>query len=1009
MKKLISFLLIAVMVLPLLPSLALWAGAEATELTVKPLYGVIENYSSSNGVAKTYFIVGTGGNAALYNGLKSGSYLLRVSLTDESTGETYVIPKYYFDDPSTEIYFDSSTQNRFLRLAVCEYGIVPYSSHSYTVTLHVTDSKGALCYSGSSAVGAFSGSTNRAFLADGAIIPDVIPHTHLKGDQGEYLPEEERFSDDMDGSGILDISDVSCLLNYLSGKTDAIQSVSDPDVNFDGIQNIGDVTEFLLLLSGKERLRMKLTGEGYTVVGLGNVSGTEITVPAFYNGKAVCAVKEGSFKGNTAISKVTLEGNTLIGAAAFADCTALTELYLPKVPGQVAENAFESSALQNVYYPGKKTEWLTRGIRFSCPVVVSVTELDGSGTVVDPFDSISLNGATAVTNTGGYSTVLRVKTTGELMFSPTLSELRALISRGASYDNYDIHLKFTDLTSNAVFPSVVAKGTAGRGDYVDIYLMGENNACGFCPTAGHNYKIDLIVTQSSSGSALFTGSYRLTAPENFRNSSYYRPTSPDNAGTVIPDNQFIKLAGSYVASYEPVKYGTVSGDTLQIRDAQNGFTAVTACPDPGYRFVIWSDGNTNATRNDPAGKDVLVTAHFALDSGGSEIPNMYIYTDTGAPILTKDYIHGTVVIRDAEKESYNIVATSRMKGRGNSSWNGSAPQGDYDSKNSYRLKFDEKLKLFGMGEKKNKDWVLNSNKFDLSGLRNWLVWDLANRMGTLPYVVESRWVQLYVNDEYRGMYTISEQVEAAGGRADVDDSLPGPDKGYLVEMDFRGDSDTDPYFYINGYDSSVEFVIKSDITTDADVAFIQEYIQRCHNAIFSGNRAEMEELMDVNSLIDMYILEELSKDVDAGRASFYLQKDSGGKLYFTAPWDFDFGFGTYGPGIQYTGLVSDGETGCFWFSSLIQRSWFRSAVLARMAELDNAFALTIEALSAKPEEIGKAADLNANFWNAYGRRYHMYVSGNVSGDLYSYQDHVDYLVYWTTARWETLKDLLKNY
>ena len=309
--------------------------------------------------------------------------------------------------------------------------------------------------------------------------------------------------------------------------------------------------------------------------------------------------------------------------------------------------------------------------------------------------------------------------------------------------------------------------------------------------------------------------------------------------------------------------------------------------------------------------------------------------------------------------------------------------------------------------------MLNSNKFDLSGLRNYLVWDFAERMGSFPYVPECQWVQLYINSEYRGMYMLTERIEVANDRVEVDDTIESTDKGYLIEIDFRGTDEGQPFFYVTGYgassnDNPREFVIKSECTQN-DVQFIKKYIQSCHDAFVAGDRAEIDKLVDIPSLIDMYIIEELTKDVDVGAASFFMQKSPGGKIVFTAPWDFDFGFGTYGKAVSFENMVSIGREGCTWYSELLEEEWFRKEVLDRMADLDDDFDATLKEIRNKGNELESSADLNANFWDMYGSRFHGYVSSQVSSELNSYDEHIDFLVSWSENRWEYMRSFISSY
>ncbi len=637
--------------------------------------------------------------------------------------------------------------------------------------------------------------------------------------------------------------------------------------------------------------------------------------------------------------------------------------------------------------------------------------------LVDLIDSIDLSDAIFDPSNGVYQDGLRVKSSGELMFSPNLSMFQDYLdSEDRKYSEFVARLRFTilpvDGQSEYVFLSVLATPEKSKGDWVDFFLLGKDIDCGFCPTAGTTYKIELVLMEQQTGKAVFYSEFeRITASADYAESKYYKPTAPDTQTTV-------PVTPSFTVQYKVMGGGTISGLLEQtVLQGKQG-SVVMAIANTGYKFHMWSDGSTDPVRSgDTIYKDIEISAYF-LSTGGSDIPSMHITTESGYPVTSKEYEPATLVITGCEDARYNITATLQIRGRGNSSWSGSASQDSYNSKNSYRIKLDEKEKLLGIGDSKNKDWVLNSNKFDLSGLRNKLVWTLAERMGTFTYVPECTWVQLYVNDQYRGMYMVTELVEVANDRVEIDETITESEKkGYFLEIDFRGNYEDTPYFYVDGYGPNPktdlhgarEFVVKNDTCTDEDLTYIKSYIIQCHEAILSGDRAKIEELIDIKSLIDMYILEELSKDVDVGAASFFLHKQAGGKLYFTAPWDFDFGFGTYGPAVSDWGLVSEGNDGCDWYISLIDQEWFRTEVCARIKELEPAMNETIEEIKKLGLELESAADLNALHWDMYGNSFHSYVSSQVSYYLNCYPEHIDFLTSWTESRWMILYDILSEY
>ena len=142
------------------------------KLTVVPKFGQVENWPAGE-KAKTWFIVG-GTTKAITDKLtgENKSLNMKVTVVDETEGKTYVIPQYFFDTPVQEIY----STGEFVRIAACEYGIIPVKGHTYTIGLEFSDVKtGEVKYAGTSETGAFN-QFNDAFTANGAIVPDPIPH-----------------------------------------------------------------------------------------------------------------------------------------------------------------------------------------------------------------------------------------------------------------------------------------------------------------------------------------------------------------------------------------------------------------------------------------------------------------------------------------------------------------------------------------------------------------------------------------------------------------------------------------------------------------------------------------------------------------------------------------------------------------------------------------------------------------------------------------------------------------
>lgn len=140
-----------------------------------------------------------------------------------------------------------------------------------------------------------------------------------------------------------------------------------------------------------------------------------------------------------------------------------------------------------------------------------------------------------------------------------------------------------------------------------------------------------------------------------------------------------------------------------------------------------------------------------------------IYTHTASGSL--DYLHtskenyesGNALIVDEKGTVVYNDNLTELSGHGNSSWL-------MTEKRSFQLKFPEQVNLFDMGAARN--WLLISNAFDPSLLRNYITYDLAKEIG-LEYSPESVFVDWYADGEYQGSYLLCEKIEVEKDRVAI--------------------------------------------------------------------------------------------------------------------------------------------------------------------------------------------------------------------------------------------------
>lgn len=441
--------------------------------------------------------------------------------------------------------------------------------------------------------------------------------------------------------------------------------------------------------------------------------------------------------------------------------------------------------------------------------------------------------------------------------------------------------------------------------------------------------------------------------------------------------------------------GELSGKTKQTLDKDEYSSEITVTPATGYVFKGWSDGVTSATRSGDEGKRGKITTLYAIVAPEYlEMPVLHITTETEEDVTSKtDYIGGTVSITNCEARYAMKNAAIEIRGRGNNSWT-------YDKK-SYRFRFDEKENPLGIGKEAHKSWNLIANHCDHTLLRNYTALKFAAQMSNIAYSPACINVEVYLNGSYNGVYLLCEPIQVNDGRVEISENTEsGTDIGYLLQITHYAE---EPYFEMNGRD----YEIKSDLSADRTLAeeqaqYIEHYLERCYDAIEIGNRAMIGALIDLDSAVDAYIVEEVIKNLDVGWDSFYFYKDAGGKLSFGPIWDFDLSMGNANEGCEfYTDLyVAENlkDQSNPWLYTLMSYDWFRAMVKERYTsdEVQAIIASLPALIEDTSEEYRGSFCRNFERWEIFGQRMNRETRALIN--LKNYDEHVQYLVNWMNSR-----------
>lgn len=475
------------------------------------------------------------------------------------------------------------------------------------------------------------------------------------------------------------------------------------------------------------------------------------------------------------------------------------------------------------------------------------------------------------------------------------------------------------------------------------------------------------------------------------------PVSTTPVGTTTPDE---RESVTVVYKVESTVYGKIVGTANQtIYRGETTTSAVTAKAAVGYRFVGWSDGVKSATRSgESPAKNMTVTALFEIEA--LELPVVHITTSTGREVTSKEeYIDGTIAISNCDAEYELDTMDMEIRGRGNYTWTSNKVP-----KKSYRIKLSKKQNLLGQGSGKAKVWTLIANHCDQSLLRNYTTLNYGRKLDGIAFMSSAQSVDVYFNGEYRGVYLLCEQIQVNEERVDITEAPNSVNTGYLIEMTGYAE---DPKFEMYLESGWFNFEIKNDLSADwkiydEQIIKAQTIMDDAWVAIQGGDRDTIESLIDIDSAVDTYIVEELFKNLDAGWDSFYFYYDAavaGEKLHFGPIWDFDLSGGNVDEPTgcdQYTGLRA-GEIGCNpWYAVLLRQGWFRQLVADRWNELKHE-------TDKIPGDIITAAKAGYNAycrnfekWQIFGQQINREPA--VIRALDSYTEHYEYYAQWMTER-----------
>ena len=274
---------------------------------------------------------------------------------------------------------------------------------------------------------------------------------------------------------------------------------------------------------------------------------------------------------------------------------------------------------------------------------------------------------------------------------------------------------------------------------------------------------------------------------------------------------------------------------------------------------------------------------------GQNIPKINIHLDSVTleeiNSVSKHIKYGgnkVSLIIDEQEYMYDNV---QIRGRGNATW--------LWKKKPYQLQFADEIDLFDLGTAKR--WVLLANYRDVSLLRNETAFYLATALGE-RCAKPGRFVELYVDDSYIGLYYLCHKVEIGASRLSLQDEL-----GVLVEIEAcYKPEEIHAYSQYSKTCLGLFDAVKNGNEYLSRVALdsFVEAFDRLEYAAMQGDWDAVKKEIDVESFVRYFLVNEFAANPDGFVTSYYMYRDGEMDVIHAGPiWDFDMAFSN----LKYSG------------------------------------------------------------------------------------------------------------
>ena len=301
------------------------------------------------------------------------------------------------------------------------------------------------------------------------------------------------------------------------------------------------------------------------------------------------------------------------------------------------------------------------------------------------------------------------------------------------------------------------------------------------------------------------------------------------------------------------------------------------------------------------------------------LPTVTIITD--GPIVNTPAVHGIIRVDDHNGTVIEMDAGFKIRGTSSQQWD----------KKSYRVELwtdatgTEIADTAFLGMRSDDDWNLEAMYNQPLRLRNKVANELWRAIYTLPYLstvpeasagVDMEYVDVYVNGDYMGVYTLTERVDRKllGLR-----KYNGNIRGVLYKGNGPGNASFET---LPDYDNSsdewdqFEWVYPNESDDIIDWSGLYGFVNFVINATDNVFFTQYSTMFEKDNAIDYYIFINAIGALDNMDRNTFIARYKKSSAYFYVPWDLDAIFGNTNEGEHdgsFDGLRSNG-----FFDRLVQ-------------------------------------------------------------------------------------------